>query len=575
MKHTKKLITLALASVMALGCVSLASCGGDDSGTNNGGNGGNGGGSGTTTSGEGIVKDTSLEGKLFAAYTFDSSSGAATDPFSGEAISSYDWTDTTAEGDAGAATYSSEHAKSGNAFVSGTGAAGALTGLKMATYEGLFDATQVGFSFSYWNWSDTSNSDWNLMIDTDYQDITYGNLSSDDSGYPGSPDIEHSVGRGAYSDANYAAAQDVLTTKQLAIFNGTYAGYNAGLVEDGNDSKPGSKDLKDEMSGTAQFMTVVVIPGESISFYRNGALSYCYISTVGSEDFCLSLFNRDDGDEAYPAAFGGACGYVDDVIVGSGLTAEEVLALYNDQMGASKTMADVTLKSNLNEDEANKAEAEENAIADVATQYKAKLADALASEVSGGAVIVDTSAEKGHVGITSLDNGWWTEIKEGIVVGASGAYMTGVLYNNLDDLAVTETLNCNIQVNGADYGATRGDTEAGWYGDFTIASTGYDSSMFAYDVSGSTVTITYTYDDTNGLVVTYKYVPRLAGEVITGSASYTKSDGTTETINKEYTVPDEIVITYTTAVTGVTSVKFGLISTKTYFMITDVSDMTL
>lgn len=556
MKHTKKFITLAVAAVMALGCASFVACDGDDPNINDG--------------GSGIVADTSLQGKLFAAYTFnnETSRGAAINPFSGEALSSYDWTVSEDQ------EYT-DTAKSGKAIVTGTS-------ITMPWYKDLFDATADGFSFSYWSYGDSSMDeqlsiypDWNDMITGEYENITYGNLETTYSAYPGSDNTNNSIGRGAYSDEMYAQAQDELTTAQLANMSGnSYAAFNAGMYEPGTSTQ--SSSLAAEMDGKAQYMTVVVSADDNtIKFYRNGALSYCYQAGDGALYLLLDVYDGDGGTSAKLKAFGGFAGYADDAIVGSALTDEEVLALYNDQMGASKTMADVTLKSNLNEDDANKATAEQEATADVTTQYKAKLAEALASEVSGGAVIADTSAEKGHVGIISLDNAWWTEIKEGIVVGASGAYMTGVLYNNLDDLAVTETLNCNIQVNGADYGATRGDTEAGWYGDFTIASTGYDSSMFAYDVSGSTVTITYTYDDANGLVVTYKYVPRLAGQTITGSASYTKSDGTTETVTKEYNVPDEIVITYTTAVTGVTSVTFGLISTKTYFMITDVSNMTL
>lgn len=529
MKHTKKLITLAVAAVMAVGTVSFAACG-DNNG--NGGNGGNGGGSGSGTA---LVKDTTLNGKLFAAYTFDKGNGAATDPFTGEALGEdgeYDWKSENAE-------YSSDHAQSGMAHISGS-----ATDFAIPWYQKLFNATEVGSSFSYWSWSDTSNSDWNIMIYSPdgFQTITYGNLSGTCGDYPS---ICQEVGRGAYTEDTYAAAREIYSDAQLAVWNGsTYTAYNAALYETGDTAQPAAVAMEQEMYASAHYITVVVVSNEYIKFYRDGALAYVYSSDAaktGAEYFNLDIYDGDEGSDSHLKAFYGACGYVDNAIIGAALTDEEVLALYNDQMGASKTMDDVTLKSALDPDAAVKSEVDATATTNAVAAYKeaaAANATELASSTEGIKIL----------GATDFSNVWYTEYVN-ISPETTDAFdvtLTGVLItdgkNNWDSLLtiVASSAGQEFILRTDNYGWIGGANTATY---IQNAAT-YNWDTFIADINGAEISVNFKYDGTK-VDVLYTVKPALAGQTFTGAAEATLSDGTTYTKTAEFTVPEEYTCSYT------------------------------
>ncbi len=382
MKHSK-FLTIAVASVMAFSAFALASCGDDDDDNNTP--------SGSTT-GTAVVTNEALTGKLISYYSFENG-GAATDPMTGASVSDYDVTLSTEDTVSG---------KTGNGIQSGS------TYVTLPLFNDAI-TLEGGVSFSFVSYSDVSiTNDWNDLVTTDYMEITYGNLDGVVSAYPA---ICSELGVGAYAASAYAEAQDVLTTAQLASPTGNaYYGYNAGLVE-GSDDGTYVGALFAEMVSTWQYFTITVTT-EDVCFYRNGALAYRYGSEIigNKGDYLLrDVIDLDEGmDTNLTKLFAGEGGIIDDLIVGSALTADEVLALYNDLSGSSKTTADVTVKSNLNEDEANKATADAEVVAAVKAQRKETTATArdelLASVLNQGVDQVGTVGSGNDLSV----NAWYT-----------------------------------------------------------------------------------------------------------------------------------------------------------------------
>lgn len=564
MKHTKKFITLAVASVMALGCVSFAACsddnnpGGGDDTNNKGGDGGN-----TTVTGEAVVKDTSLQGKLFAAYTFDNGDGAATDPFTGAALSDYNVTVTDAQ------TFTDTNAKSGKAAVTGTG-------MTMPMYKGLMSSAEDGFSFSYWTWTDTAYSDWNIMVSSEYQSLTYGNLSGLCGDYPS---VSQGVGPGAYSAEMWASAKAAgLTDSELSAWN-SYTGYNALVYEAGDGEGTPSTSLGNEMNSTAQFMTVVVDYGSSISFYRNGALAYEYYSSnarTAAEFMCVSAYSRgEEEDEGAMTMFAGACGNVDNVIVGKSLTASDVLALYNDQMGDTKTEADAIIGS---ADDKAKARADQFAKDDATDAYAKALkkeANALKKTVTD-----DTTGAYTIFGDTKYKTGWWKErLPITPAYNADGTFdvkVTGYLFS--DQAANYHSLSAIVYSDEGNELVVRQDnyTLSGSLATATATmECDWNWTSFLNDIQGSTLTVEFKFDGTS-LEIIYTLVPLMHGQVYEATSNTSLSDGTTYTATQTITIPETYTQKYVvTGLTSKTGVYPSFVLEESFFAIKSVENGTL
>ena len=360
MKKTK-ILTLAVASVMALGAVALASCGGK--------------------TGTSLLKDESIKSKIIAAYDFENE-GAAVDAYTGEALGKFDLT-----------------FEDGFASVDGKDGKGIQSGSTIATLPQYGDtmSEESGFSFTYMSYGTEGYNDWGVLIESGFMNVTYGNLAGCPADcYPAAPNVV--VGRGAYSATSYATAQNELSSRQLAKYN-SYTGYNAGCVEAIDDAGiPGQ--IAAEMINK-WVVTTVVITDDSVSFYRDGALAYTYgADNVGDmADFMLlDLIDLDGGDDTPLNIFKDACGVVDNIVVGQALEAEEVLALYNDLSGASKTMADVNLESKVAGADALDAKDDAKAIANEkrAAAIDAKRAEKLAAAEGTAMGTIDESTNKGN-----------------------------------------------------------------------------------------------------------------------------------------------------------------------------------
>lgn len=515
MKKTK-ILTLAVASVMALGAVALASCGGK--------------------TGTSLLKDESIKSKIIAAYDFENE-GAAVDAYTGEALGKFDLT-----------------FEDGFASVDGKDGKGIQSGSTIATLPQYGDAMseESGFSFTYMSYGTEGYNDWGVLIESGFMNVTYGNLAGCPADcYPAAPNVV--VGRGAYSATSYATAQNELSSRQLAKYN-SYTGYNAGCVEAIDDAGvPGQ--ISAEMINK-WVVTTVVITDDSVSFYRDGALAYTYgADNVGDmADFMLlDLIDLDGGDDTPLNIFKGACGVVDNIVVGQALEAEEVLALYNDLAGASKTMADVNLESKVAG--ADALDAKDDATA-AATAKRAAGIVALMNKELEGKTFIET------IGNEELNAGWvtWGSKVYKPEVAADGTFEMTIKYYQLGTgTANWHSTSTFLFDGGVEVLALRQDA-FGWAPEggtgAYVADLGEDWSWtnFTMAAGAGYIEETLKYDGTN-LTLTLALKPIDAGKTYSATATVGSA---TETV--DLVVCDTISYTYT--IGGVSasdiSLKLGL-----------------
>ncbi len=483
MKKTK-ILTLAVASVMALGAVALASCGGE------------GGKTGTS-----LLKDESIKGKIIAAYDFENE-GAAVDAYTGAALGKFDLT-----------------FEDGFASVDGKDGKGIQSGTTIATLPQYGDtiSEEIGFSFTYMSYGTENYSDWGILIESGFMNVTYGNLKGCPADcFPAAPNVV--VGRGAYSATSYATAQNELSSRQLAKFN-SYTGYNAGCVEAIDDAGvPGQ--ISAEMINK-WVVTTVVITDDSVSFYRDGALAYTYgADNVGDmADFMLlDLIDLDGGDDTPLNIFKDACGVVDNIVVGQALEAEEVLALYNDLAGASKTMADVNLESKV-------------AGADALDAKDDATAAATEKRISEILSKFDASVE----GYNGFDNAIDVELVDGKYSATFQQYIG-------DGTALGAVWNGLVVGTTADgvYGIVRPDFYVWSESEYKYEVTENTATFatLAADLQCATVNVSIEVADGNA-IITYTTTPVDAGATYSASATVGSA---TETA--EFVVAEQFVVQY-------------------------------
>lgn len=498
MKHSK-FLTIAVASVMAVSAFALASC---------------------DKEGDGMLKDTSIQEKIIAAYTFEDG-GAATNPYTGEALSQYDVTmsdTTTVDG------------YSGKGFVSGD------VSLVLPQY-GDAVSEESGFSFTFMSYSDGTEglSDWNVLLASDFSVITYGNLSNPSSW----PSACSEVGRGAYSAEMFAAAKDKgLTTEQLVKFN-EYTGYNAGVVE-GKDDTAASNSLYNEMAGTWQVMTVVVTE-DSIRWYRNGALAYVYGSTIvktSADYLLLDIIDLDGGDDASVSLFTGSGGTIDNLIVGNALTAKEVIALYNDLTGSSLTEEEAILQD---ADASALTAAHNLAFSNALTGPRAEAIKAAYDAEAGSAdPVALTLDENGKASVTFTQyvtptNGAVANVWNGAVIDiADGNGASGIVR--------------------PDWFIYNGNPEAPIA--YTATTTGSVDTL-PYDLQGATVTAEIEVTEDGNVIITFTTVPVDAGASYTGTATASLTTGKEE-VTETVEVAEQIVVQYTITNLDVATATFSL-----------------
>ncbi len=542
MKHSK-FLSVAMASVMAIGAFALTAC--DNPNPNPDPTPGPG---GETT---GIVTNAALDGKLIAHYAFENG-GAAVNPMTGEALTGLDLT------------------LSDTATVDGQAGKGIQAGAVAATLPQYGDNVTIdgGFTFSYAGYADSADgldNDWGVLLSTDFMSVTYGNLSgAAKDAYPSAPGVV--VGRGAYSAESYAEAKAVLSTKQLQAYN-AYTGYNAGIVEGAGTDYVGQ--ICAEQAGKWTHYTVVV-DATSVSFYRDGALAYTYgPEIVGSyaEFILYDVIDLDGGVDGPVTAFLGKCGKVDNVVVGQALNAEEVLALYNDVMGATKTMDDVTVKTDLNEDDIIKAEAQTT----LAEMLAAKRAEAV---VADRAALLET-AGIATLGEKDCSTAWWSVFQPVKPVDASQD-MTVEFYHFSSKGGNWHAASAILYSDNGEECVVRADA-FGWAGlvagenwAYTVA-TDVNWSSWLLDIDGAAMTVTFKVVDGN-VVIRYDIAPIDAGATYEAEVEVELSTGK-ETITSTLEVPAAYYVEYTiTGVTTLDGLYISFVPEAAYAIFTNVTN---
>ena len=329
-----------------------------------------------------LIEDEDLDGKFFMMYTFedeaaisavpeDGSTLAAIDPYTGEAASSYDGT--YLSDDNSVALVSIPTANGGSKYVLNTNYnAIGLGGLSATQLADEFDddgnlvaaGTHSGLSVSFWaynyetlvgNTDSGVSADWNNLATTGDSLILWGN-TQEAGPTPHYPTAGATiVGRGAYTEASYATAQAELTTAQLGVHN-DYTGWNAVAGNKGAADEDGGliDNIADAYLNTWRYITVNIDYTEGVSFYNNGRLVFTYEPSVFGTTARWNTFYgnfiigmRSDFRElvsSYVNMFNGITNiYVDDVLVGTSLTAEQACALYEDLSGSTWDADDLTL----------------------------------------------------------------------------------------------------------------------------------------------------------------------------------------------------------------------------------------
>lgn len=430
-KKTLTLFALVLALVLSFSLAIMAGCKKGNSVS----------GDGTAVS---LVTDESLQGKLLAMYTFEDSDSTlkATDPYTGEAL------------EANNGTYG-ENARR-VAIPAEHGSSTAIFDTSTYFSVGGFDATQIddefedytvvdgneydGLSFSFWAYNYETlvgeleslgeSADWSNVMTNGYESITWGNLSHMQAGTAdGSyrafyPSNGTEVGRGAYTEEGYNALRNIQATKtRLSTYSGTNERYSVWNAISGNTQGEGSTDndyipvVAAAYLNTWRYVTINIDLEEGLSFYANGRLAYRYdpdtFNTPGGwdqiyADFVMSIMAEyQESDDYYLNMFGSESGiYVDDLIVGKALTADDACNLYENVSGTTWTDADLTITSLLDEEQAQEQEEKEAAI----REYLEKTADSLLVEGDVWGSDADPEKQAGVSGSDTNDDGVITDV---------------------------------------------------------------------------------------------------------------------------------------------------------------------
>ena len=269
----------------------------------------------------------------------------------------------------------------------------------------------------------------NLVTNGQSLSITWGNLNPT-NGDVMYPDRNTTVGRAAYTDefttgeasvgSYYDAIAEGYTTEQLRHFDSFYADapydYTGWNVISGNvqDANPGSTvDVISEYCHHTWRYITVSIQEDGIYFYMNGRLAYYYSESgylvalpnswtefaanqpmiasdyyrfiaglVGGKGLNMLEEEFDYNTYYFFNLFGyDAKAYVDDVIIGYALNADEACALYENLSGVTYEAEDLTISSGMSAEEEAKQDAKVEAVEDRVTEYETAVSE---SEAANG-----------------------------------------------------------------------------------------------------------------------------------------------------------------------------------------------
>lgn len=502
--------------------------------------------------GSGMVKNKLFKDRLIASYTFDDG-GEAFDPLTGARNKKYD------------IKLSSEERTEGK---NGDGIESGKTSFSLPVF-GDDVGRLGGFSVSYFCYA-SSETEKNqgysgvdgVFISSEFADITYGGLSFNKTTY--TPEDCTSIGRGAYCEEDYAAARYEKTSSQLAsVKNNDYVSLSANILDSASSS------LYDEIADEWSYITVV-IEYNCLSFYRNGALTYQYDSSVVGdylEYFIQDVKDLDGGDDGKINCFVESCGIIDDVIIGRGLTKEEVLMLYNDQTGAERDIDTVFLRSALTSDEA--------AIIDADERVKELLLDERRENVETMRNrLLERVKDKGvdYIGQSKniAENGFVTWSDEySPTYTKEGTFDFDIKYYQFSAKnSVTNCTNVFIYQNGVELCAL-GMNGKSW-GDTTVnCEFAPDENTFLEDIDGASVETIVKFDG-DKLTVKYRITPVDAKKRYTVKEDVTLSDGSEYTAEAEMKVSSRVIVTYYIELSSYENITLKLGTEAAFDVITSV-----
>ena len=295
-----------------------------------------------------------------------------------------------------------------------------------------------GFSVSFWAYNyekdTTVSSETEATLAIDYANIAYngklsatwGNINND--GEVSYPDKGTTVGRAAYTDkfitgeegvgSYYDAIAAGYTTAQMGYFDSRYSptpyDYTGWNVISGNvqDADAGSTvDVISEYCYHTWRYITLSVDREGISFYMNGRLAYYYsadgylpnwdsrlpTSMTAASNYYRYLAGLVGGTgentrgeeidyiEDFVFTFNlfgaDAKAYVDDVIIGYALDADEACALYENLSGVTYDAADLVISTGGDPAEEAKQDAKVEAVEDRVTEYETAVSE---SEAANG-----------------------------------------------------------------------------------------------------------------------------------------------------------------------------------------------
>lgn len=557
-----------------------------------------------------LVTDDALKDKFAAMYTFEGETAAvggvvaAYDPYTGEAVPALNGAYTAAQTAEGVASKDATKSKTtlheGSAFEIYTlGDTDFFPGELIEETDDKGDLTAQyieggsGISYSFW-YNGATQSDWNKIVASSAApEVNYGNLSF--TGNTAYPSMGATVGRAAYTAESYQAAQDAnLTATQLAKFSTTYNVYNAMCGEGAAEITEGMTivdkavaTIGNEISNTWVYFTIVV-EEDAISFYRNGILAYIYDSNVsaivgdGVEEIYTNLYMdivASLGAGYGMKFFGEGTSSIDDLLIGKELTYDEVTALYENMSGATVADADKELVSNVDPDEAARADAINAGVAELKAARLA-LVKAERDKYTAPATVLETvNAGWALAGTSATYSATVTDGKIDMTVkGTQVTPDSGASAWNLAGVAIKVNGSFMMYMRGDSYGQltddhsknTNQEEYAGWN-----AGEGY-SDYVDTDRYFAEVSMTVKYDGT-ALTFTWTAVPFDAGEEYTKEVTYEKADGTTGTATATYSVPASVSSTYTMPLAAfgiegaVTSVELNFAADGCTYYITEVT----
>lgn len=616
-KKTLTLFALVLALVLSFSLAIMAGCKKGNSVS----------GDGTAVS---LVTDESLQGKLLAMYTFEDSDSTlkATDPYTGEAL------------EANNGTYG-ENARR-VAIPAEHGSSTAIFDTSTYFSVGGFDATQIddqfedytvvdgneydGLSFSFWAYNYETlvgeveslgeSADWSNVMTNGYESITWGNLSHMQAGTTdGSyrafyPSNGTEVGRGAYTEEGYNALRNIQATKtRLSTYSGTSERYSVWNAISGNTQGEGSTD-NDYISvvaaaylNTWRYVTINIDLEEGLSFYANGRLAYRYdpdtFNTPGGwnqiyADFVMSVMAEyQESDDYYLNMFGSKSGiYVDDLIVGKALTADDACNLYENVSGTTWTDADLTITSLLDQSQENEQEEKDRAIeayienmtseatiTEARNEFIANY-DASAYLEAVGKADCSTSVDgKTYYIPTANDNGSYSMTVSGIQLSAAVAGATGDTAQHYLGAA----LNLAEGTNNT-YVASVSIANTGWGWSKTPDGTvTWDYETFNNAQRYSYLDITLSYNGTDTVTIKYDiyyYFYDLVGTTVKLQkidAEGNKGDEFDYVVTKDDAYYGSLTYTVTSANTAadLSQLRLYFYADKACFNVTDVKGGTL